>query len=74
MNVLVGRNLGLSVDELSALGVRRVSLGGMLAAVAYGALVHAAREILGPGTFGFASEVDRAKDLRNLLGPGAGRS
>jgi 2-methylisocitrate lyase-like PEP mutase family enzyme len=69
VNVLVGRNLGLSVAELSALGVRRISLGGMLSAVAYGALLHAAREILETGTFGFASEVDRAKDLRALLDP-----
>ncbi len=67
VNVLVGRSLGLSVAELSALGVRRISLGGMLSAVAYGALLHAAREILDAGTFGFAGELDRAKDLRALL-------
>lgn len=67
VNVLVGKNLGLSVHELSTLGVRRVSVGGMLSAVAYGALVHAAREILSTGTFGFAAELDRAKDLRALI-------
>jgi 2-methylisocitrate lyase-like PEP mutase family enzyme len=67
VNVLIGKNLGLSVHELSALGVRRISLGGMLSAVAYGALLHAAREILAAGTFGFAAELDRAKDLRALI-------
>jgi 2-methylisocitrate lyase-like PEP mutase family enzyme len=67
VSVLVGKNLDLSVHELSTLGVRRISLGGMLSAVAYGALVHAAREILSTGTFGFAAELDRAKDLRTLI-------
>jgi 2-methylisocitrate lyase-like PEP mutase family enzyme len=73
VNVLVGKNLGLSVRELSTLGVRRVSLGGMLSAVAYGALLHAAREIVDAGTFGFAAELDRAKDLRALIDAGRAR-
>jgi 2-methylisocitrate lyase-like PEP mutase family enzyme len=67
VNVLVGKNLGLLVAELSVLGVRRISLGGMLSALAYGALLHAAREILETGTFGFAGELDRARDLRALI-------
>ncbi len=44
-----------SVPELAALGVRRVSTGGALAWAAYGALVHAARELQGPGTATFMS-------------------
>ncbi|MEU4691613.1 isocitrate lyase/phosphoenolpyruvate mutase family protein [Actinoplanes sp. NPDC023714] len=44
---------GLSVPELAGLGVRRVSLGGGLAWVAYGALRDAARELLDSGTTGF---------------------
>jgi 2-methylisocitrate lyase-like PEP mutase family enzyme len=38
------------VPELAAAGVRRVSTGGGLAWAAYGAMVEAARELLGPGT------------------------
>lgn len=64
INVLVGRGLGLSVAELSDLGVRRISLGGLLAQVAFDALVTAGREMQGAGTFGFADRIDRAN-----LGP-----
>jgi 2-methylisocitrate lyase-like PEP mutase family enzyme len=43
-----------TVAELGALGVRRVSTGGALAKAAYGALVAAARELSGSGTFDYA--------------------
>jgi 2-methylisocitrate lyase-like PEP mutase family enzyme len=43
-----------TVAELGALGVRRVSTGGALAKAAYGALVAAARELAGSGTFDYA--------------------
>jgi 2-methylisocitrate lyase-like PEP mutase family enzyme len=39
-----------SVPELAAVGVRRISTGGALAWAAFGAVVHAAEELLGPGT------------------------
>jgi methylisocitrate lyase len=39
------------VSELEAMGVRRISVGGALARVAYGALLEAAREIAQRGTF-----------------------
>jgi 2-methylisocitrate lyase-like PEP mutase family enzyme len=38
---------------LAAAGVRRVSVGGALAWVAYGAAVRAAREVLEDGTFNY---------------------
>ncbi|HEX4446040.1 MAG TPA: isocitrate lyase/phosphoenolpyruvate mutase family protein [Polyangiaceae bacterium] len=57
----------LSVAELAALGVRRVSIGGLLAVVAYGALMNAARELLEHGTFDFASEAARGRGLKALL-------
>lgn len=44
VNVLL-RPGGPTVDELGAAGVRRVSLGGTLARVAYGAVVEAARRV-----------------------------
>ncbi|BBT15383.1 hypothetical protein WP8S17C03_14320 [Metapseudomonas otitidis] len=48
VNVLVGSpGLALTLDELAALGVRRVSLGSNLARVAYGAFFEAARQLHG---------------------------
>lgn len=50
VNVLVGSDF-TTVRELADLGVRRISVGGALARVAYGALLEAAREIAHEGTF-----------------------
>ncbi|WP_216852895.1 isocitrate lyase/PEP mutase family protein [Phytoactinopolyspora halotolerans] len=44
------------VSELAAAGVRRVSTGGSLAWVSYGALVSAARELLATGTTSYLAE------------------
>ena len=68
LNVLANlRGLALDVAQLEALGVRRISVGSLFANVAYGALIHAARELEQQGSFGFATEADRAHDLRKLL-------
>jgi 2-methylisocitrate lyase-like PEP mutase family enzyme len=62
LNVLA-RPDGPTVSRLAEVGVRRVSTGGSLAWAAYGALVTAARELLGPGTSTYArdglTEADR---------------
>lgn len=55
VNVVMGiRSSDLTVSALSALGVRRISLGSALSRVALGAFVRAAREVQELGTFGFA--------------------
>ena len=41
------------VPELAAAGVTRISVGGAFAYAAWGAVAEAARELLGPGTYGF---------------------
>jgi 2-methylisocitrate lyase-like PEP mutase family enzyme len=51
VNVLL-RPGGPTVPDLAAAGVRRISVGGTLARVAYGALVQAAEELLASGTIG----------------------
>lgn len=56
VNVLAVRGAP-TIPELAGVGVRRVSVGGALAWVAYGAAVDAARELLGPGTFGYFEHV-----------------
>ncbi|MDY7090457.1 MAG: isocitrate lyase/phosphoenolpyruvate mutase family protein [Actinomycetota bacterium] len=51
------------VDELTKLGVRRVSTGGALAWAAYGALRDAARELLDLGTTTFRSRSLTAEEI-----------
>ncbi|NWA11846.1 isocitrate lyase/PEP mutase family protein [Pseudomonas gingeri] len=54
VNVLMSGGVSLSVADLSALGVKRISVGSALARAAYGAFYQAAEEIRGQGTFAFA--------------------
>jgi 2-methylisocitrate lyase-like PEP mutase family enzyme len=61
VNVLVG-GPGLTVAELTNLGVRRISVGGALARVAWGGFIEAAREIAEQGTFaGMANAIPFAE-------------
>jgi 2-methylisocitrate lyase-like PEP mutase family enzyme len=66
VNVLAMR-AGPSVPELEALGVRRVSTGGGLARVAYGALLTAARELHASGTYGYLDAAVSTPDLEAAL-------
>lgn len=50
VNLLIGA-AGLSLDEAAALGVRRISVGGSLARMAWAGFVRAAREMAEKGTF-----------------------
>src|SRR6266480_1913028 len=45
VNLLVGFASELTVDDIAALGVRRISVGGALARSAWGAFMHAAKTI-----------------------------
>ncbi|HEX7347094.1 MAG TPA: isocitrate lyase/phosphoenolpyruvate mutase family protein [Candidatus Limnocylindrales bacterium] len=69
VNVLAMR-AGPSVPELAALGVRRVSTGGHLARVAYGALLAAARELQATGTYGYLGSAVSGDDLEAALAVG----
>ncbi len=51
VNVVMLKPIGLTVADLAALGVRRISLGSALARAAWGELERSAREILDHGTF-----------------------
>jgi 2-methylisocitrate lyase-like PEP mutase family enzyme len=52
----------LTVEEIAALGVRRISVGGTLARVAWGAFMRAAKQIAGEGRFAaFAEAVPHAE-------------
>ena len=57
VNVVMGlKELRLSVAELAALGVKRISVGSVLCRAALGAFHRAAREIRERGTFDFAAD------------------
>jgi 2-methylisocitrate lyase-like PEP mutase family enzyme len=57
VNVLMGLGgVRLTLEELSRIGVRRVSVGAALARTALGAFLRAAREMRESGTFTFAAD------------------
>jgi 2-methylisocitrate lyase-like PEP mutase family enzyme len=62
LNLLVVRDVGLRVEEIAALGVRRISVGGALALAAWTGFMRAARTLRSEGSFaGFASLVPYAE-------------
>ena len=68
LNVLGGLGPApLSLAELSAIGVKRVSTGGWLARAAQGAFLRAARELWERGTFGFTKDTPAAREVNPLL-------
>ena len=64
VNVLMGlQGAPLSLAALSAIGVRRVSVGSALARAALGALLRAGREMQEHGTFTFAEDAVSSRDI-----------
>jgi len=51
VNLLIGGAVGLTMSDAAALGVRRVSVGGALARVAWGGFMRAAKELAEQGRF-----------------------
>ncbi len=68
VNVVMGlRGAQLSVAELAALGVKRISVGSSLYRSALGAFLRAAREMKELGTFTFAAEAASPKEVSTML-------
>jgi 2-methylisocitrate lyase-like PEP mutase family enzyme len=62
LNLLVVRDIGLHVEEIAALGVRRISVGGALALAAWTGFIHAAQALKSEGSFaGLSSLVPYAE-------------
>lgn len=62
LNLLVVRDIGLRVEDLAALGVRRISVGGALALAAWTGFIHAAQTLKSEGSFaGLANLVPYAE-------------
>jgi 2-methylisocitrate lyase-like PEP mutase family enzyme len=68
VNVVMGlRGVQLSLADLSAIGVRRVSVGSALSRAALGAFLRAAREMREQGTFTFAQEAVSYGDINAIF-------
>jgi 2-methylisocitrate lyase-like PEP mutase family enzyme len=72
VNVLVGEPIGLSVADLADLGVRRISVGGALARVAWRAFMIAARDIAENGTFDRLGDAASFPEINNLFAARSG--
>lgn len=72
-NIMRGpRKETLTVEQVGALGVKRISTGGMMHAAAMSAMIGAAKEMLEPGTFEFTKAMPFAGEIDALLTKGAG--
>jgi 2-methylisocitrate lyase-like PEP mutase family enzyme len=68
VNVLAGLpRMHLTCQELSDIGVRRISLGGGLTRVALDAMISAAREIIENGTFGFGARGISSREIVSIM-------
>jgi 2-methylisocitrate lyase-like PEP mutase family enzyme len=68
VNVIMGlQGVQLSVADLSAIGVRRISVGSALSRAALGAFLRAAREMHDRGTFTFAADAANYRDLNAMF-------
>ena len=68
VNVLMGlQGATVSLAELSALGVKRVSVGSSLCRAALGAFLRAAHEMRNRGTFTFAADAAPSKEINAIL-------
>jgi 2-methylisocitrate lyase-like PEP mutase family enzyme len=64
VNVLMGlQGIQLSLSELSAIGVRRISVGSALCRAALGTFLRAAKEMRERGTFTFANQAASPKEV-----------
>ena len=68
VNVLMGlQGVVLSLEELSALGARRISVGSALQRTALGAFMRAATEMRDHGTFEFAASAANPREVSQIF-------
>jgi 2-methylisocitrate lyase-like PEP mutase family enzyme len=68
VNVIMGlQGVHLSLADLSAIGVRRISVGSALCRAALGAFLRAAREMREHGTFTFAGDAVSFRDISAMF-------
>ena len=67
VNLLVGHTSELTLQDIAALGVRRVSVGGALARVAWGGFMRAARTLAQQGRFDGFEDAASGAELNALF-------
>lgn len=68
VNVLMGiKGVKLTLADLSAMGVKRISVGSTLARCALGAFLRAAQEMKDQGTFGFIEDAADSRMINSIF-------
>jgi 2-methylisocitrate lyase-like PEP mutase family enzyme len=68
VNVIMGlQGVQLSLADLSAIGVKRISVGSALSRAALGAFLRAAHELKEQGTFTFAEDAPKYAELNTMF-------
>ena len=68
VNVLMGmKGVALTVEDLSRMGVKRISVGGAFTRAAFGAFLAAAREVQTRGTFSFTEAATPHGELNAIF-------
>jgi 2-methylisocitrate lyase-like PEP mutase family enzyme len=67
LNLLVVRDIGLRVDEIAALGVRRISVGGALALAAWTGFMRAAQTLKAEGSFAGLANLVPYPEINSLF-------
>jgi 2-methylisocitrate lyase-like PEP mutase family enzyme len=67
INLLVVGDIGMSVSDIAALGVRRISVGGALALAAWAGFVRAARMLKSDGSFAGLAGILPYPELNGLF-------
>jgi 2-methylisocitrate lyase-like PEP mutase family enzyme len=73
LNLLVSRSIGLSVADVAALGVRRISVGPALALAAWTGFQRAARSLQADGSFAGFAGVTPYSDVNGFFATDYGR-
>jgi 2-methylisocitrate lyase-like PEP mutase family enzyme len=68
VNLLIGSDIGLTVQDAAALGVRRISVGGALARAAWGGFLRSARAIAEEGRFDSFADAAPGAQINGLFG------
>ena len=67
LNLLVVSDIGLSVGDVAALGVRRISVGGALALAAWTGFMRAAKTLKSDGSFAGLADLAAYADINDFL-------
>jgi 2-methylisocitrate lyase-like PEP mutase family enzyme len=67
LNLLVVRDIGMRVEDVAALGVRRISVGGALALAAWTGFMRAAQTLKSEGSFAGLASLVPYSDINDLF-------